>query len=123
MEAPQHNLEAPESQRKRTWAEISAYADQGSTADDGLGDVGDGDVVTLRPQISSKKVVARNCPLLLHRIRAVPYVHTLLVFLLLITCCQRGSKNYKLFLRTTFWLYILLTVLINSMNWGYSDLS
>ena len=36
-------------------AEISADADQGSVADISVGDVGDGDVVTLRPQISSKK--------------------------------------------------------------------
>ena len=63
MEAPQHILEAPESQRKRMRAEISADADQGSVADISVGDVGDGDVVTLRPQISSKKVVARNCSL------------------------------------------------------------
>ena len=61
-------MEAPESQRKRMRAEISADADQGSVADISVadisvGDVGDGDVVTLRPQISSKKVVARNCSL------------------------------------------------------------
>ena len=37
---------------KRTRAEISADADQGNTADNGVGDVGDGDVVTLRPQMS-----------------------------------------------------------------------
>ena len=55
MEAPQHILEAPESQRKRMRAEISADADQGSVADISVGDVGDGDVVTLRPQISRKK--------------------------------------------------------------------
>ena len=54
MEAPQHILEAPESQRKRMRAEISADADQGSVADISVGDVGDGDVVTLRPQISTK---------------------------------------------------------------------
>ena len=53
-EAPQEILEAPETQGKRTWAEISADADQGSTAANGVGDVGDGDVVTLRPQISTK---------------------------------------------------------------------
>ena len=52
MEAPQQILEAPESQRKRTWAEISADADQGSVAANSVGDVVTGDVVTLRPQIS-----------------------------------------------------------------------
>ena len=52
LEAPQHILEAPETQGKRTWAEISADANQGNTVANSVGDVGDGDVVTLRPQMS-----------------------------------------------------------------------
>ena len=48
-------MEAPENQGKRTWAEISADADQGNTADNSVGDVVTVTRVTLRPQISSKK--------------------------------------------------------------------
>ena len=88
-------MEAPETQGKRTWAEISADADQGSTADDGLGDVGDGDVVTLRPQISSKKVVARNCSLPLPRNREFAETYELTNLLITISAIFEELRNIK----------------------------